>query len=128
MYHRDWLMRQIESITRYVFSLVLGKGAELTGDVRLETERPTDGDTGRLAFRLAELVRAGQLCAGEDLLLAAVAEGDPEALPVGLRFYNELNALPDETLLRCNFPRDEILSGLRELCAAYGCDLEVLGL
>ena len=24
--------------------------------------------------------------------------------------------------------RDEILSGLKELCAAYGCDISVLGI
>jgi isocitrate dehydrogenase len=35
--------------------------------------------------------------------------------------------LPDETLERCGFPRDEILSGLQSLCDAYGCDLSVLG-
>lgn len=128
MYHRDWLMRQIESITRYVFSLMLGKGSELSGDIRLETEQPTAGDTGRLAFRLAELVRAEELGAAENLLFDALEEGDPETFPVGLRFYNELNALPDEVLDRCSFPRDEILSGLRELCAAYGFDLGVLGM
>ena len=44
MYHRDWLMRQIETITRYVFSLILGKGAELSSDFRLETRRPEEGD------------------------------------------------------------------------------------
>jgi hypothetical protein len=56
-----------------------------------------------------------------------VEDGDPEALTAGLRFYSDLNRLSDETLQRCDFPRDEILSGLRELCEAYGYDLSVLG-
>ena len=54
-------------------------------------------------------------------------DGDPEALTAGLRFYSDLNLLSDETLRRCNFPRDEILSGLRELCETYGYDLGVIG-
>ena len=127
MYHRDWLMRQIEIVTRYVFSLMLGKGTELSSDIRLETLPQTDADATSLSFRLADLVREGRLCAAEDLLYEAVETGDPEALPVGLRFYNELNALSDEALERGDFSREEIMSGLRELCAEYGYDLSVLG-
>ena len=63
----------------------------------------------------------------EDLLYSAVEDGDLEALTAGLRFYNDLNLLSDETLQRCDFPRDEILSGLKELCIAYGYDLSVIG-
>ena len=127
MYHRDWLMRQIENVTRYVFSLLLGRGGELSSDIRLEALPQTDADTTSLSFRLAALVREGQLCQAENLLYAAVEEGDPEALPVGLRFYNEINLLSDETLERCSFSREEVLSGLKELCGAYGYDLSVLG-
>ena len=94
MYHRDWLMRQIETITRYVFSLMLGKGAELTSDIHLQTQPQTDADTTALSFRLGALVREGKLCEAENLLYAAVEEGDPEALTAGLRFYHEINALP----------------------------------
>lgn len=126
MYHQDWLMRQIETITRYVFSCLLGRESELSSDIHLETERQTSGDTTPLSFRLAALVKEGRFCEAEDLLWAAVDEGDPEALAAGLRFYNDMNELSDEMLERCVFPRDEILSGLKELCAAYGYDLSVL--
>lgn len=124
MYHQDWLMRQIETFSRFAFSVLLGK--ELGSTIRLTEEEPTAGDTGPLAAQLAALVRAEQFCAAEDLLYEAVAKGDGEAMTVGLRFYRELNELPDETLERGGFPRDEILSGLRELCSAYGFDLGVL--
>ncbi|MBO4419764.1 MAG: hypothetical protein J5789_08095 [Oscillospiraceae bacterium] len=127
MYHQDWLMRQIESITRYAFSLLLGKADELSSDIHLETNRQTDGDAGSLSFLLAGLVREERLCEAENLLYAAVEQKDPEALTVGLRFYESLNRLSDEMLKRCNFPRDEIYSGLRELCSLYGYDLSVLG-
>lgn len=128
MYHQDWLMRQIETISRYVFSCLLGRESELSSDIHLETERQTSGDITPLSFRLAALVKEGRFCEAEDLLWAAVDEGDPEALTAGLRFYTDLNELSDEMLERCVFPRDEILSGLKELCAAYGYDLSVLGM
>lgn len=125
MYHQDWLIRQIQIITKYVFSLLTGK--ELSSDIRLEQKQQTRGDANTLSYRLNELVRAGELCGAEDLLFAAAEERDPEALTAGLKFYNTLNELPDETLERCNFPRPEILSGLKELCECFGYDLSVLG-
>lgn len=127
MYHQDWLMRQIEIVTRYVFSLLLGKGDDLTSDIRLQTQQPTEADATH-SFRLGVLVRAERLCEAENLLYEAVDSADPEALEAGLRFYSELNALPDETLERCGLPRDEVMSGLKELCAAYGLDLGPLSL
>ena len=127
MYHQDWLMRQIETITRYVFSILLGKQDELTGDIRIEAQQQTSGAANTLSFRLGRLVDAERLCEAEDLLYSAVESGDPEALTAGLRFYSDLNLLSDETLRRCNFPRDEILSGLMELCETYGYDLGVIG-
>lgn len=127
MYHQDWLLRQIESITRYVFSVLLGKENELSSDIRIETQQQANGATNTLSFRLGGLVREGRLCEAEDLLYSAIENGDPEALTAGLRFYNDLNLLSDETLQRCNFPRDEILSGLQQLCAVYALDLSALG-
>jgi hypothetical protein len=127
MYHQDWLMRQIETITRYVFSILLGKEDELSSDIQIEAQRQTSGAADTLSFRLGRLVDAERLCEAEDLLYSAVEDGDPEALTAGLRFYSDLNLLSDEALLRCDFPRDEILSGLRELCETYGYDLGVIG-
>ena len=127
MYHQDWLMRQIELLVRYVASLWLGKGDELRSDIHLESEPQTSGDARTLDYRLSALVGEEQLCWAENLLFEAVEEGDPEALSAGLRFYSDLNRLSDETLERCGFPRDEILSGLQSLCDAYGCDLSVVG-
>ena len=127
MYHREWLMRQIETITRYVFSILLGKEEELSSEIKIDAQQQTGGAAHTLSFRLGRLVQEGRLCEAEDLLYCAVEDRDPEALPAGLRFYNGLNLLSDEALQRCNFPRDEILSGIKELCSAYGYDLSVIG-
>lgn len=128
MYHQDWLMRQIELVTRYVFSLLAGRGKELSSDIQLQTCRQTDGDASTLGFRLAALVRKNQIGEAENLLFAAVEEHNPEALSAGLQLYRDLNALPDERLEQGGFSREEILSGLKELCAAFGYNLSILGM
>ncbi len=121
-------MRQIEIVTRYVFSLLAGRGRELSSDIQLQTRRQTDGDASALGFRLAALVGENRIGEAENLLFAAVEEQNPEALTAGLQFYRDLNALPDERLEQGGFSREEILSGLKELCTAFGYDLSVLGM
>ena len=117
-------MRQIESLSRFVFSVLLGKEPEST--VQLTEEAPTTGEPAPLRAQLAALVRAEKLCEAENLLFEALEAEDPEVLPAALEFYRALNGLPDETLERCGFPRDEILSGLREVCSLCGLDLSAL--
>ena len=84
------------------------------------------GEPAPLRAQLAALVRAEKLCEAENLLFEALEAEDPEVLPAALEFYRALNGLPDETLERCGFPRDEILSGLREVCSLCGLDLSAL--
>ena len=112
-------------ITRFIGSLLLGK--EPDSGIHLQEEPQTSGDEGSLSLQLSALVRDGQLCEAEDLLFAAAEEGEPEALPAGLRFYDDLNRLSDDALARGRFSREEILSGLKELCAVCGYDLNALG-
>ncbi len=125
MYHQDWLIRQIEMMTRFLASLLLGK--ETDSGIHLTEERPASGDAGALEPRLAALTRSGRFCEAEDLLFDAAEAGDPEAAAAGLRFYRELNALDDDALTRGRFSRPEILRGLEDLCAVCGWDLAALG-
>ena len=68
MYHQDWLIRQIEIITRCVFTVLLGREDELSSEIHLETQRESPADANTLSFRLARLVRERRLCEAENLL------------------------------------------------------------
>ena len=68
------------------------------------------------------MVRAGELCAAEDLLYERLDPDDRDGLAAALRFYSALNALPDAELEARNFPRDEILSGLTDVCRRCGLE------
>lgn len=58
----------------------------------------------------------------EDLLYERLDPDDRDGLAAALRFYSALNALPDAELEARNFPRDEILSGLTDVCRRCGLE------
>lgn len=117
MYHRDWLMRQIEMMTTTLGYLLTGRSESI---VRLEEAPVTNTGTNELITRLLALVEAGEYCRGENELFTALETGEPGAAEAAVAFYSALNRLPDEALAAGNFPRDEIESGLREVCATLG--------
>ena len=116
-YHYDWLMRQIESLTAMLRYLLSG---EKTHIITVDIEAPSTAGENPLYFRLQALVRQEKICEGENLLFEALEEPGQQVLDAALRFYEDLNRLPDETLQRCDFSREEILEGLREVCARLG--------
>ena len=119
MYHRDWLMRQIEMMTTTLGWLLTGRAEAL---VRLDEELPTQGEDDALRARLAALIARGRYGAAEDLLWEALEADEPGAAGTALWFYRQLNELPDEALAAGDFPREEIEDGLRALCRRLGLE------
>ena len=73
-----------------------------------------------LYLLLSALVRQGKLCQAEDLLFEALEDPGQMVLDAALRFYQDLNALSDETLEAQGFSREEILEGLQHVCDIFG--------
>ena len=117
MYHRDWLMRQIEMITATLGWLLTGRSESI---VRLEEAPITHSGTNELTARLLALVETGAYCRGEDELFEALDRGEPGAAEAAVAFYAALNRLSDETLAAGDFSREEIEDGLREVCGLLG--------
>ncbi|MBR5094677.1 MAG: hypothetical protein IK095_06240 [Oscillospiraceae bacterium] len=111
--HDDWFMRQVESIAAALARLLLGKEVSLRSDAPEVTARE-QGDL------LLSLIREGKICAAEDLLFEKAGPGEDAWLAAGLRMYRELALLPEKDLVRAGFSREEILQGLKDLCALYG--------
>jgi len=116
-YHQDWLMRQIESITAMLGYILFGKSKET---VYIPEDPETAGDCGLLWPRLQGLLASGQVCEGENLLFEAMEDPTREVLDAGRQFYAQLNGWTDAQLKASNFSRDEIFTGLQELCRAFG--------
>ena len=117
MYHRDWLMRQIEMIAATLGYVLFGVKTHIT---QVEELPDTVSGQNDLSSHLLAPVGAGEFCRAEDELFAALEAGDPEAPAAAVEFYAALNRLPDEVLEAGNFPRDEIEAGLRSVCDTLG--------
>lgn len=73
---------------------------------------------------LDEQLKKQDYCAAEDLLYEWIDEDEPLFFGLAVHFYSYLNGLSDEELDSHNFPRDEILEGIREVCRIYRFDTE----
>lgn len=108
--YKDWLLRSI-------FTLAQGLSANAKG-TRTEIPRPNNEitDDEMLPEILSEMIGAGKLDEAENLLFRAV-ENYPlmENGAIGLNFYEQIAALSDEELAKCNWTRDEIREGLMDL-------------
>ena len=66
MYHQDWLMRQIEIIAETLARVLFRKTPARRADIVLQQKSGAPG--AELTETLLAMVRAGELCAAEDLL------------------------------------------------------------
>ncbi|MDL2253633.1 DUF6483 family protein [Ruminococcaceae bacterium OttesenSCG-928-I18] len=114
----DWLMRQIEDMTRLVASIVFHKKFE---PYAILEEDGQVNEENLLYGRLRARVRQGDI-PGAEVLLIETLEKDPreEYLPVALAFYEGLAQMDDARLHSCRYSREEILKGLVALEERYG--------
>ena len=117
-YQQDWMMRQIEIIVEALLRILFHKTpvkTELNGE-----QMSLTGVKQVLLEKLRAYIREGRFCEAEDLLYEKLDLNDHEILAATIQFYGELNALSDEELEAHNFSREEILTGLTDVCKRYG--------
>lgn len=113
---QDWLMRQIEIMTKAIAQLLFGKdGKECMIEEEFEQEQSV-----KLKKRLDDLLEEGQLGKAEDLLFFELDEGDISILAVAVYFYQRANKMTDEELEAQGFTRSELWEGLGEVAERYG--------
>ena len=124
----DWIMRQIEMMTRFVANVVFGKNEsevtyELIGDIE-NTESLTETDL--LYLKLNLLIREGKICEAENELYDNMIYSN-EYIRLSTDFYSRLNRLSDEELEISDFSRDEIYEGYIEIMSRLGVPVDVFG-
>lgn len=124
----DWMMRQIEMITRFVANVVFGKRE---ADFTYEIEETTDTADGlshcdEVYLELGRLIREGRLCDAEDLLFDEMEYSDRYIL-LAADFYRRLNKLTDEQLEAGGFSRDEVCDGYIDIMGRLGVPVDVFG-
>ena len=124
----DWVMRQIEMMTRFVANVVFKKNDtevhyEIIGNIDDSTTlTPTD----MLFLKLQELIREGRLCEAEDELFDNLEYSD-KYIELATDFYKRLNAMSDERLSDGGFSREEVYDGYLEIMSLLGVPIDVFG-
>ena len=116
-YYQDWIMRQIEIFCTTLGHILFGHNPNT---VQLEQSPQGQPSMNLLYLQLRTLMDEGKICEAENLLYDAMEEPDQSVLEAALGFYEDLNRLSDPQLENANFSRDEILSGLQEVCTVFG--------
>ena len=116
--HEDWLMRQIEAMVSAIISVVFHKTPK-SEHIETETNISDADDSGR-RDTIISFLREGKICEAENWLYENMNEDDISWLNTAVYFYSKLNKLSDEYLAAHDFSREEIESGLSEVCGLYG--------
>ena len=119
-YHEDWLMRQIEAMVSAIISVIFHtspKSEDIVTEIKIsDTVDPGQRDT------IITFLQKGELCEAENWLYENMNEDDISWLSTAVHFYSEINKLSDEYLATHDFSREEIESGLSEVCGLYGLE------
>lgn len=115
-FQKDYLMRQIEDMVRFIAKVLFGKDLfkyEIIDEANLT-------QTDMLYAKLTALVSQRKLCEAEDLLYESIESGNADHARIALDFYDTINALSDDELESSNFSREEIKDGLKQITAILG--------
>lgn len=115
-YQQDWIMRQIEAFITLIIRLMSKKSPNL---VKIEEFKKTALQFNHLYAELQELILQCKICDAENLLFEAIDNKNENALESAILFYYDINKLTDAELQKNNYTREEILSGLQEVCRKY---------
>ena len=117
MFQQDFIMREVELISRFLAKTLLGKDLEQE-DEEVPFEYLSEN---YLPYRLRKLVGEGKINEVENELFELI-ESEPkvEYLAAAFEFYRTLSELDPRYLKQCGFSEDEILEGLSDIKRIYG--------
>lgn len=115
---QDYIMRMIKEMVRVLFSLMLGKTY-----ISVEEEKKNKAEVS--GMRLPDylgMVDEGKVNEAENILLDGIDYSDRESIRMVAVFYQYLSEKDEEFLQKCNYSKEEILDGMKQLLdyAGYG--------
>ncbi len=119
-FEKDYILRLIHGIAQFLARMLFGcdpGDIERTGILE---EAREDSDL------LRRLVDGGKINAAEEHLfglLENAAWSSRQKAALAIAFYEHVNSMDDAFLARAGFPREEILSGLKDAMYLIGLEL-----
>ncbi|MCL2426850.1 MAG: DUF6483 family protein [Oscillospiraceae bacterium] len=121
MFHKDYLIRQIELMTESIGCLVFNKEASEKNEIHSEISQ---AESDLLHVLLCDLIAKERVNEAENLLFDSLDPDNQNHLVIAIDFYRRLNDMTDEELDNADFSREEVENGLAEVKSIF--DLEVL--
>lgn len=119
----DWIMQQIEMITRFVAKVIFNKD-DSQNTVWYELEDSENlSETDKIYIKIISLLKENKLCEAEDILFENITLSDKYA-ELATDFYKRLNNLSNKELESCNFSRNEIYEGYIDILTQLGIPVE----
>ena len=117
-FQQDWVMRQIENIVKLLANILFHKDT-ITYEIKDEFNLT---ETDMLYNDIKQLIEKHEICKAEDLLYEKIDANNEKDIELAIDFYQTINLFSDEELERCNFSRDEINDGLKNIAKMFGID------
>ena len=116
MFQQDFIMREVELISRFLARALLGKDLDKETDV-VSFEYLSEN---YLPYRLRKLIDEGKINEAENELFERIEDSPKtEYLAAAFEFYRILSELDPRYLKQCGFSEEEVLQGLRDIKRIY---------
>ncbi len=117
IFNNDYIMRQIEEMTRAIARVVFNKE---TDNGEIFDEYGIISEENFMFYMLNNMLSEKRINEAENIIFELIEENkSKENLKIALWFYNKLQKLSDEELYENNFSREEIAEGLGSIKKIY---------
>lgn len=117
-FEQDYIMRMIKQMVAALMSVILGKEYKM---VELPLEDQYQSSEGMLR-ELLTMVNDGQINEAENLLYESFDQNSKKDVENAILFYSYLNELDNDYLEKCNYSREEIELGIKEIARRGGME------
>jgi hypothetical protein len=109
MFQNDYLIREVCNLAR---TLTMAFFHKETTSIEMFDEQGDVLESGLFYHKLKKLIGNSQINEAENILCEEIEQNRTlENLQVAIQFYKDLQELSDQTLLECDFSRQEIFEG-----------------
>lgn len=117
MFEQDYIMRQIQQISRALAKILFNIDAEILSSAIIKDVKAREA-----ADDLIQKTDNGNINEAENKLFALTTDRTLDNLLVGIVFYSHLNEKDDDELEKNDFSHDKIKNGLTHLLSEYGLE------
>ena len=120
-YQQDFIMRQIELITKFIAESVFKKESPEYDIIKKADLSATED----LHNKLVRMIEEDKINEAENLLFDMMDTDNKEYLEVALDFYSRLTKLEDIKLEKNDFTNEVIAQGVLDISSKFGMDVNV---